>query len=35
MSDNPIYTPVPLKNVIALTDQLLDIAAMADRKSVV
>ena len=29
MSDNPIYTPVPLKHVIALTDQLLEIAAMA------
>ena len=29
MSDIPFYTPVPLKNVIALTDQLLEIAAMA------
>ena len=30
MSDIPFYSPVSLNNVIALTDQLLEIAAVAD-----
>ena len=30
MSDIPFYSPISLNNVIALTDQLLEIAAVAD-----